>query len=242
MEIVMIAALTVGGGTILGASLGALFNHISPKANSLIIAFAAGVMLSTSIVGLILPAVSFPYGGSIIASVGILLGVLFLESLQKLLPVICTSFNRTAQQQTVLFVLAIAIHNFPEGLAAGISFGTGNYKTAFLISGGIALQNIPEGFVTVTPLVSSGMNKHKSLFYGILTGIVEIFSTLLGYITVSVSSVVLPTLLAFAGGTMIYVIFNDMIPEMYSHKVGRSVSYSFMVGFCVMLFIDFLLG
>ena len=141
----------------------------------------------------------------------------------------------------LLFVIAIAIHNLPEGIAAGVGFGSGDVNGAFLIAGGIALQNIPEGMVIIGPLLSAGVSKKRTFICALITGLIEVVGTLLGYFAVRVASFILPFALAFAGGTMLYVISDEMIPETH-HDNSRGATYSLLVGFCFMLVMDFILG
>ena len=144
--------------------------------------------------------------------------------------------------KVLLFVTAIAIHNLPEGLAAGVGFGSGDSTQALLIAGGIALQNIPEGMVIIGPMLAAGVTPKKTFVCALLTGAVEVVGTLIGYFAVSVASVILPFALAFAGGTMLYVISDEMIPETHMHGHQRGATYALLVGFCVMLVSDILLG
>ena len=151
--------------------------------------------------------------------------------------------HKTEQlNKVLLFVIAIAIHNLPEGIAAGVSFGTENTAHALVVAGGIALQNIPEGMVIIAPMIASGMSKKRTFLIALSTGLIEIVGTLIGYFAVSVASAILPFALAFAGGTMLYVISDEMIPETHSHGSERGATYALLVGFCVMLVSDFLLG
>ena len=143
--------------------------------------------------------------------------------------------------KVLLFVSAIAIHNLPEGIAAGVGFGTGNNTDAITIAAGIALQNIPEGMVIIGPMLAAGMTPGKTFVAAMFTGIVEVFGTLLGYFAVSLSAAILPFALAFAGGTMLYVISDEMIPETH-HEDARGVTYSLLAGFCLMLTMDYYLG
>ena len=144
--------------------------------------------------------------------------------------------------RVLLFVLAIAIHNLPEGVAAGVGFGSGNTSQALLIAGGIALQNIPEGMVIIGPMLAAGISKSRTIALALATGLVEVIGTLLGYFAVSLSTAVLPFALAFAGGSMLYVISDEMIPETHAHGAERGATYALLVGFCVMLISDVLLG
>ena len=126
-------------------------------------------------------------------------------------------------------------------LAAGVSFGTGNTAEALTVAGGIALQNIPEGMVIIGPMLAAGMPPRRTFLIAAMTGVVEVLGTLLGFFAVSVSTAILPFALAFAGGTMLYVISDEMIPETH-HEDSRGATYALLVGFCVMLVTDVLLG
>ena len=142
----------------------------------------------------------------------------------------------------LLFVLAIAIHNLPEGIAAGVGFGTGNSAEAFMIAAGIALQNIPEGMVIIAPMLAAGISPKRTFLYAALTGVVEVVGTFIGYFAVSLAEAILPFALAFAGGTMLYVVSDEMIPETHAHGSERGATYALLVGFALMLVFDVLLG
>ena len=142
----------------------------------------------------------------------------------------------------MLFVIAIAIHNLPEGIAAGVGFGMNDPVSALTIAGGIALQNIPEGMVIIAPLLSAGVSKGRTFLIAVVTGIIEVIGTLIGFFAVSLSYAILPFALAFAGGTMIYVVSDEMIPETHAHGSERGATYSLLAGFCLMLIFDVLLG
>lgn len=249
---VLLTALGVGGATIIGALLGFVIKKPTQKLNDIILSFAAGVMLAAAVVGLILPSLS--YGGkySIIVTVaGIFCGAAFLNLIDKVVPHLhkLTGVdkekhpNSTKQlNKILLFVIAIAIHNLPEGIAAGVGFGTGDNNQALTVALGIALQNIPEGMVIIAPMIAAGISKKRTFAIALLTGIVEVVGTFVGYFAASLSATILPFALAFAGGTMLYVISDEMIPETHSHGNERSATYSLLVGFVVMLIFDFLLG
>ena len=150
--------------------------------------------------------------------------------------------DKTEQlNKVLLFVMAIAIHNLPEGIAAGVGFGTGDVSEALLIAGGIALQNIPEGMVIIGPMLAAGMSHGRTFVAALATGVIEVLGTLLGFFAVSVSSAILPFALAFAGGTMLYVISDEMIPETHAHGSERGATYALLVGFCLMLAMSFYL-
>jgi ZIP family zinc transporter len=144
--------------------------------------------------------------------------------------------------KVLLFIIAIAIHNFPEGLAAGVSFGSDNIASFITVVGGITLQNIPEGMVIIAPMIAVGMSKKKTFLIALSTGIVEVIGVILGYFTISISNAILPFALSFAGGTMLYVISDEMIPETHAHGNERASTYALLFGFAVMLIFDFILG
>ena len=250
MEMVLISALGVGGATVIGALVGFLFKNISHRMRDIILAFAAGIMLAAAVIGLILP--SLELGGSfsvLITVIGILLGAVALSLLDKLVPHLhllagkdIDGHDATAERNKILlFVLAIAIHNLPEGIAAGVGFGGGDMTNALLIAGGIALQNIPEGMVIIAPMLAVGIPKRRTFVIAAMTGLVEIVGTLIGYFGVQIAKVILPFSLAFAGGTMLYVISDEMIPETHAHGAERAATYALLIGFCLMLVFDFLL-
>ncbi len=250
MEMVLLTALGVGGATIIGALIGFVFKNISHKFSDIVLSFAAGVMLAAAVLGLILP--SLEYGGKfgiIYTVVGIFAGALCLNLIDKLVPHLhkligpdIEEHNNSNLSKVLLFVTAIAIHNLPEGIAAGVGFGSGDTSQALIIAGGIALQNIPEGMVIIGPMLATGITPRKTFICAMATGLVEVVGTLIGYFAVSVASAILPFALAFAGGTMLYVISDEMIPETHAHGSERGATYALLVGFCVMLITDVLLG
>ena len=250
MELVALTALGVGGATMIGALLGFAFKKISHRFSDIVLSFAAGIMLAAAVLGLILP--SLEYGGKygiLVTIAGIFVGALGLNAIDKLVPHLhklmgpdIESHDNADLSKVLLFVLAIGIHNLPEGIAAGVGFGSGDTGQALMIAGGIALQNIPEGMVIIAPMLAAGVSKRKTLLCGLATGLVEVIGTFIGYFAVNIASVVLPFALAFAGGTMLYVISDEMIPETHAHGSERGATYALLVGFCVMLAMDVLMG
>ncbi len=249
MKLVLLTALGVGGATAFGAVLGFIFKKISHKFEDTIIGFAAGVMLAAALMGLIIPALET--GGILKTVVGIFLGAVFLNLMDAFIPHSHQSVgqdlgNKATEKRksdkVMLFVLAIAIHNFPEGIAAGVGFGTGEIGKALTVAGGIALQNIPEGMIIIGPMLATGMGKKKTFLIALATGLVEVVGTFVGYFAVNLSTAILPIALAFAGGTMLYIISDEMIPETHAHGNERGATYALLAGFCLMLFVDFYLG
>ena len=250
MELVLLTALGVGGATLIGAILGFVFKDLSHKFSDIVLAFAAGVMLAAAVLGLVIP--SLEYGGKfgiIITVAGIFAGALCLNLVDKIVPHLhkmmgtdIEDHKNSSLSKVLLFVTAIAIHNLPEGIAAGVGFGSENTAQAMLIAGGIALQNIPEGMVIIGPMLASGVKPRKTFIIAALTGLIEVIGTFIGYLAVSVASAILPFALAFAGGTMLYVISDEMIPETHAHGSERGATYALLFGFCLMLVTDTLLG
>ena len=252
MELVLLTALGVGGATAFGAVLGFLFKHISHKFSDAVLSFAAGVMLAAAVIGLVLPSMEYGRDFALPVTVaGIFCGALCLSLLDRLVPHLhrLSGADQEAHpdqnqklSKVLLFVMAIAIHNLPEGIAAGVGFGTDNTAEALTIAAGIALQNIPEGMVIIGPMLAAGMKPGRTFLVALLTGLVEVAGTLLGYFAVSISSAVLPFALAFAGGTMLYVISDEMIPETHAHGSERGATYALLAGFCLMLAMSHYLG
>ena len=190
MELVLLTALGVGGATLFGTVLGFIFRKISHKFSDIVLSVAAGVMLCAAITGLILP--SLEQGGSaplLITVAGIFCGAIFLNVLDKLVPHLHKMAGADQEEhpegserlnKVLLFVMAIAIHNLPEGIAAGVGFGSGDNAQALTIAAGIALQNIPEGMVIIGPMLAAGMSPKKTFLCAAATGVIEVVGTLLG--------------------------------------------------------------
>ena len=248
MDMVALTALGVGGATLIGALIGFAIGKVPHKFNDAILGFAAGVMLAASFAGLIQPAIDT--GGVWIASIGLFAGAFFLNLMDKFTPHLhqLTGVereehrNNASLQKVLLFVIAIAMHNLPEGVAAGVSFGTEDTSAALTVAAGIALQNIPEGMIIIGPLLTAGVSRRRTLLIASATGLVEVVGTFLGYAAVHAVSALLPFALAFAGGTMLYVISDEMIPETHAHGYERMATYSLLAGLAVMLILDYYIG
>ena len=228
---------------------GFLFQKIPHEFNDIVLSYAAGIMLGAAVLGLIIP--SLDEGNVWITLLGILAGAFFLNFADKITPHLhhitgvdqeVHSDKQSQLNKVMLFVMAIAIHNLPEGIAAGVGFGTDNIANAITVALGIALQNIPEGMVIVSPLILAGVPKARVFLIACFTGIVEVFGTMIGYFAVSIATVILPFALAFAGGTMIYVISDEMIPETHSHGYERQATYALIFGFMTMILMDHYIG
>jgi ZIP family zinc transporter len=212
--------------------------------------FAAGVMLSASFFSLILPGIEIArtqYGNSIavaaIVSLGVAIGVAFVAGLNEWIP--HEHFQQGHQgppserlSKIWLFVLAITIHNLPEGLAVGVGFGTGELSHGVTLATGIGLQNAPEGLAVAVALVSCGYSRRYSVVVASLTGIVEPIMGLLGAYAVSQSQLILPWALTFAAGAMLYVISHEIVPETHNHGYENEASTGLTIGMLVMMFLD----
>ena len=239
MLIVLIVALGVGGATVFGAIVGFFSRRAVEKISDATLAFAGGVMLIASINSLIMPSLE---GGGKFAVVITLSGIIFGAALIFFLERLFSGLNLCGEDRRgklLIFVLAIAIHNLPEGIAAGVGFGSGDLRGALTLAFGIALQNVPEGMVVIAPMLSAGFSAKKAFFFAALTGAIEVLGTFAGYFAVSFAKSILPFSLALAGGTMIYVISEQIIPETHTKKDSRGVALGFLLGFCLMLAINY---
>lgn len=253
MKLVLLTAIGVGGATVIGALIGFIFKKPSHKLSDIILSFAAGVMLCAAVMGLVIPSLEYQKGifAVPVTVAGIFCGAFVLNLVDKLVPHLHKISGIESEthpernkglDKVLLFVIAIAIHNLPEGIAAGVSFGNRNIADAITVAGGIALQNIPEGMVIIAPMLAEGVSKKRAFLIAAFTGIIEVLGTFAGYFAVKISTAVLPFALAFAGGTMLYVISDEMIPETHSHGSERQATFALLAGFCLMLAFDWLLG
>lgn len=245
----LIAAGAISLATVFGAILGLMINRVSHKWNDVMIGLAAGVMLASAILGLILPATeTVGIAGFWKIALGILAGAYMLNVIDKFTPHmhritgvdIEKHGHNTKLDKTILFFLAIAIHNFPEGVATGVGFGGNpeNLDKAWLVTFGIALQNVPEGLILIAPLRMAGVSKMRTFILATLTAVIEIIGTFTGYLAGNVSKAALPVMLALAGGAMLYIISDEMIPESHGHGHEKLSTYSLLIGFIIILFFD----
>lgn len=242
-----ICAAGLGLSSLLGSIIGLIVRKIPHKWNDIFLGFCAGMMLTASIVCLLLPAVEM--GGmescwQVI--VGVIGGVLLIGLLDRFTPHLHhlsgikeeeKHINTTSLNRTLLFVLAIALHKLPEGLATGVSLN-GAPDNAFAVALTIALQNIPEGMVVVTPLLMAGVKFLNTTLIAVAIALLEVIGVLSGYVVGELSSLLLPFMLSMAGGAMLYVISDEMIPETHSHGFQKSATFALVAGVVMMLFID----
>lgn len=238
-------------GTSLGSGLVFLISEkFSEKFNKIIVGFAAGVMLAASIWSLILPSVEMAEEQGVIsfipATVGFALGVIFLIFINKL----AEKFeNKRSGKKLNMTIFSVTLHNIPEGMAVGVCFAgflaqnAGiSLLEAIVLAIGIGIQNIPEGAIVSMPLKSGGMNKIKSFGYGVLSGIVEPISALITILLINIVVPILPYLLAFAAGAMVFVVVEELIPEMHENNKSVLGVVGVTTGFLVMMVLDIVLG
>ncbi|MBW4604376.1 MAG: ZIP family metal transporter [Calothrix sp. FI2-JRJ7] len=248
-----IASLGAGLATFIGALPILLPINLTQRVQGIMLGFGGGVMLAATSFSLVLPgteaAMSLGYSkayAALIMVVGILLGGLFLQLAHKLLPhehFIKGKESRIDNLKRIwLFIGAITIHNFPEGLAVGVNFGNNNIKDGLPVAMGIGLQNIPEGLVVALSLVTEGYSKGYALWISLLTGLVEPIGGLIGASVVSIANFVLPWAMAFAAGAMLFVISDEIIPESHRKGLEKEGTIGVMIGFVVMMFLDIALG
>ncbi len=239
-----LGSLAAGLATGIGALPVLFVKRPSKRYLDLMLGFAAGVMLAASVFSLLIPAIDD--GGVWVAVGGMLLGALVLHLIDCLVP--HEHFIRGHEgpssrlRKIWLFVLAITIHNFPEGLAVGVGFGGGSLSAAVALAIGIGLQNMPEGLAVALPLAGEGYSRGRALLYATLTGLVEPIGGLLGVSLVLIAKPILPWGLAFAAGAMLFVISDEIIPESHRNGHERLATLGVMVGFAVMTLLDVLLG
>ncbi|MBM3152993.1 MAG: ZIP family metal transporter [Chloroflexi bacterium] len=257
----LLGTLFTWGVTALGAAMVFLFKSIDRKVLDSMLGFAAGVMIAASFWSLLAPAIDMAEQNSSLpawlpAVIGFLLGGVFLWAVDRLLPHLHLGLPtteaegiKTSWQRSILLVLAITLHNIPEGLAVGVAFGavaagipSAGLAGAIALAVGIGLQNFPEGAAVSIPLRREGMNRLKSFLYGQASGIVEPLAGVLGAAAVLLMRPILPYALSFAAGAMIYVVVEELIPESQSGKDTHFSTFGAMLGFAVMMLLDVALG
>jgi len=235
-----VASLVAGLATGAGALPVLFTKKVSDRLLDVMLGFSAGVMLAATSFSLIVPAVDL--GGPWIAALGIVLGAFILHLIDRFIPHFHPALGAEGPPSRLsrvwLFVIAITIHNFPEGLAVGVSFGSGNVAAGLVVAMAIGLQNMPEGLAVALPLLREGYSRRKSLMYGTLTGLVEPVGGLLGVALVSIFHPILPWALAFAAGAMLFVVSDEMIPESHRKGFEREATFGLIVGFVVMMLLD----
>ncbi len=238
--------------TLLGASIVFFFKKINKSVMDAILGFAAGVMIAAAFFSLLAPSIEMANNlnltGWIVASVGVLLGAILLFVGDKVFDKIEEKRNdkkTSSLKRCLMLIFSITLHNIPEGMAIGVAFGSLKYgldgatfSTACMLAFGIGLQNFPEGMAISLPLRREGFSRKKAFFYGQLSGIVEPISGFIGAIVVLKSRMLLPYLLAFAAGAMIYVVVEELIPESQTNKKKDFMAFCTLIGFVIMMIMD----
>lgn len=240
------------GASVLGSLLGFGIKSLPHKWNDALLGYCAGVMLAASTLGLIVPAFEST-GASMwwLATVAVIGGAMFLNVLDLLTPHLhhITGLDPEEHHRdstlshVLLFVMAIALHKFPEGMAAGISMAdTGDKSVEWTVSAAIAVQNIPEGMVIIAPLLLSGVSRMRTLVIALSIATLEAAGVWAGYGLGSIFAPTLPYLLGFAGGAMLYVTSDEMIPETHAHGYQKQATYALLLGFITLVIIDLVIG
>jgi len=245
----ILASLAAGLATSVGSIPIFFTKDISKKVMNCLLGFAAGVMLAATSFSLIIPSIESGGGGikgAAIALGGILIGGLFLDFVDKMFPdtnlMAGPGKNHDNLRRVWLFVMAITIHNFPEGMAVGVGFGDGNIANGLSLAIAIGLQNIPEGLAVALPLRREGYSTLKAFGVAAGTGLVEPVGGLLGVGLVQVAQPLLPWALAFAAGAMLFVIAYEIIPETQKDSSSKIATHVLLLGFVIMMFLDNVLG
>ncbi len=256
----MLATIFTWSVTALGAAGVFLAREMSRKVLDAMLGFAAGVMIAASFWSLLAPAIEMsregPLPAWVPAAVGFMLGAVFLRAIDRIVPHLHVGFPmseaegiKTSWERATLLILAITLHNIPEGLAVGVAFGavaagipSANLAGAVALAIGIGLQNFPEGLAVAMPLRREGFSQLKSFWYGQLSGVVEPIAGVVGAAAVLIARPLLPYALAFAAGAMIFVVIEELVPESQRGGNGDTATMGAMVGFTVMMILDVALG
>ncbi|MEM2911767.1 MAG: ZIP family metal transporter [Candidatus Bathyarchaeia archaeon] len=243
MEIIhlgFVASLLAGLATGAGALPIFFKKHFSDDMMDVLLGFAAGVMLAATAFSLLVPAIDL--SGPWIAMISLIIGALTLHFIDRFVPhfhpVAGPEGPPSRLSRLWLFIIAITIHNFPEGLAVGVSFGSGDVAAGLVVATAIGLQNAPEGLAVALPLLRENYSKGRSLWYATLTGLVEPVGGLLGVAVVSLAHSILPWGLAFAAGAMLFVVVDEMVPESHRKGFGRKATFGLIGGFAIMMLLD----
>lgn len=243
----VLTMIGVGGSTLIGSLLGFFIKNVSHRVNDTVIGFCAGVMLSAATLGLLVPAFEQSAGGGWwIPLIGAFAGALLLNVLDLVTPHLHHITGIEAEEhlhnhelnKVLLFVLAIALHKFPEGMSAGVGFGGEDTADAVRVAVAVSLQNVPEGMVIISPLLLVGVSRVRTLLIALAIGGLEVLGVAFGYYLGSLSAALLPFMLALSGGAMLYVVSDEMIPESHAHGYEKSATYALIAGFLLMVLIE----
>lgn len=258
MELIIGLAIPFLGTTLGAAMVFFMKNKMNGKVEKLLLGFASGVMIAASIWSLIIPSIDMAKEQGklawVPAAIGFMLGIIFLLILDSVIPHLHLNNSKpegikSKLKKTTMMVFAVTLHNIPEGMAVGVTFAgalienTGITMTgAFALAIGIAIQNFPEGAIISMPLRSEGMSKSKAFLYGTISGIVEPVGAIITILLTGIIVPVLPYLLSFAAGAMIYVVVEELIPESQSGEHSNIGTIGVAIGFVIMMILDVALG
>jgi len=245
MTNIWISAAGLCGATIIGSIIGFFIKELPHKWNDTVLGYCAGIMLAASTIGLIVPAFDMTSNWWWVV-IGVMIGALFLNVLDLITPHLHTITGLDPEEHktnatlnhVLLFVMAIALHKLPEGMAAGVSLCSTDGTTDWSVSFGIALQNIPEGMVIITPLILAGVSTLRTFIISISIGLLEIIGVFIGYALGAASETFLPIMLGFAGGAMLYVTSDEMIPETHAHGYQKQATYALLLGFMTLVLME----
>ena len=245
MTQVWVSAVGLCGASIIGSAIGFFIKELPHKWNDTLLGYCAGLMLAASTLGLIVPA--FEQAQQWWWAVGgVMAGALFLNVLDLITPHLhhitgldeAEHHNNASLNRILLFVLAIALHKLPEGMAAGVSISDTATDNNWTVSLGIALQNVPEGMVIIAPLLMAGVKPLRPFCISIVIGLLEVVGVVIGFGMGQASTLLLPIMLGFAGGAMLYVTSDEMIPETHAHGYQKQATYALLLGFITLIMIE----
>ena len=251
MTEVWISAAGLCGATIIGSILGFFIKELPHKWNDIVLGYCAGVMLAAATIGLIVPAIdTWQMGGGLwgylFVALAVMGGALFLNVLDMVTPHMhhitgleeAEHHRNSSLNRVLLFVMAIAIHKLPEGMAAGVSMTDMDSAGGWTVTFGIALQNVPEGMVIIAPLLLAGVRPLRTFIISLAIGLLEVVGVWLGFGLGSLADTMLPLMLGFAGGSMLYVTSDEMIPETHAHGYQKQATYALLLGFLTLVLIE----
>ena len=244
MSQVWICAAGLCGATIVGSLIGFMIKELPHKWNDTVLGYCAGVMLAASTIGLIVPAFEMT-GHWWFVAIGVMVGALFLNLLDLVTPHLhhitgldeAEHHHNASLNHVLLFVMAIALHKLPEGMAAGVSMSEGT-EGSWAVTLGIALQNVPEGMVVIAPLLVAGVSHARTFLISTVIGLLEVIGVWLGFAMGTASQLMLPFMLGFAGGAMLYVTSDEMIPETHAHGYQKQATYALLLGFMTLVLVE----
>lgn len=244
MSQVWICAAGLCGATIVGSLIGFMIKELPHKWNDTVLGYCAGVMLAASTIGLIVPAFEMT-GHWWLVAIGVMVGALFLNLLDLVTPHLhhitgldeAEHHHNASLNHVLLFVMAIALHKLPEGMAAGVSMSEGT-EGSWAVTLGIALQNVPEGMVVIAPLLVAGVSHARTFLISTVIGLLEVIGVWFGFAMGTASQLMLPFMLGFAGGAMLYVTSDEMIPETHAHGYQKQATYALLLGFMTLVLVE----